>query len=189
MFLILLCDSLGSTENESNALMPTGFSYNFNSYTNLFYQVGKDLYVFGKSSSFTLKFGRGFLNAWLRWEMLYSPQDYFPDGLDQFLAFRRILDCRLLLGWFWRGIALSKYFSAFFCESLVYRKRFLDARNNVFEVWEYTSIVYAPTPSFFLRKKTDELFLRRVGMIVNPGRLKTTTNWWWLEICWFYENF
>lgn len=57
--------------------------------------------------------------------MLYSLWEFFQHGLDQFLAFRRISDCRLLLGWSWRDIALYEYFSAYFYESLLCRKRFL----------------------------------------------------------------
>ena len=118
--------------------------------------------------------------------MLYSLWEFFQHGLDQFLAFRRISDCRLLLGWSWRDIALYEYFSAYFYESLLCRKRFLVESvflskafswswrdialfEYVFEVWEYTSIVYALTPSLFSRG--IEWSTVRVG-------LKTTLGLW-----------
>ena len=45
---------------------------------------------------------------------------------------------------------------SFFClllRDVAFQKRFLDADQKVFEVWEYTSIVYVPTPSFFFTKE------------------------------------
>ena len=131
MFLTLFRDSFGSTENESNALTPKDFLYNFSILIrNLFYQVGEDLYDFGKSSNFTLQFRRDFLTARLRREMLYSPRDYFPDGLDQSLAFRRFLDCRFAFGMILTRRRIVRIFFRLFCESLLHRKRFLDAKEK-----------------------------------------------------------
>ena len=61
MFLMFFRESVGSKENESDALMPEDFSYN-DSYTKLVLSNRKIFYDFSKSSTFILKFGRGFLN-------------------------------------------------------------------------------------------------------------------------------
>ena len=112
--------------------------------------------------------------------MMYSFWDYVHDRLDMLLAFRRIL--RLSFAYSWR-----------FAEG--------------FEVWEYTSIVYVPTPplfSFFFyeRKRLNWYFeglctflLLMFGMIDNSGRFiddAWTVIWlfprWRLGICRFREN-
>ena len=119
---------------------------------------------------------------------MYSLWDYVCDCLDMLLAFRRILDCRLPI---W--------------DDLLWQNRFLDDLQKLFEVWEYTCIVYVPTPLFvffYRRKQLNRYFeglcmflLLRFGMIDNPRRFKDdawTVIWlfpcWRLGICRFREN-
>ena len=86
-------------------------------------------------------------------------------------------------------ITLPKCFSAYWCESFLCRNRFLPSKIN-FEVWEYTSIVYIPTLSFFFyeRKWLNRyfeglctFFLLRIGMIDDLGWFKDGVGiviWW-----------
>ena len=144
MFLMLFRDSLGTMETERNALVIEDFSYKFlNENGFLKPEKGSILWLFVE---FQFDIYTGFLYTWLRQEMMYSLWDYVCDCLDMFLAFRQILD-RCLPIW----------------DDLLWQNRFLDDLQKFFGVWEYTCIVYVPTPPpFFLRKKTVEPILWRV---------------------------
>ena len=129
--------------------------------------------------------------------MLYSLWEFFQHGLDQFLAFRRISDCRLLLGWSWRDIALFEYISAYFYESLLCRKRFLV--ESVFLIMTRHRIVWICFWSmgvyeYSIRTYSVPLFSRN-RMIDSPSRFEDdawTVIWlfpgWRLGICRFREN-
>ena len=129
--------------------------------------------------------------------MLYSLWEFFQHGLDQFLAFRRISDCRLLLGWSWRDIALYEYFSAYFYESLLCRKRFLVEsvflilmRHRIVWICFWSMGVY----EYSIRTYSVPFFSRN-RMIDSPSRFEDdawTVIWlfpgWRLGICRFREN-